>query len=255
MNIISKLLPYLAVSFFILSPLHSQTVTRDINDFVQANSIADSFTALPKTSPYYDGPDFFVWTDFSTGSLNAALAVDQVGFINASVMKSCGHDLNTQISGDITEKDIGSNTRELKITMHTKNALAYLGQAGSSFPWVPPSVSPLWLGYSPVEVCGGKPAALADVNTTLILQLPASGMPLGKTPIPSLRELAFLSGFGTVKFASVAINMDGALRDAGLLQLGISGTDGSKQGSANTTQVFTSNKWPNDRIHFRAVGP
>ena len=208
----------LAVVSLVASQASAQTVHRPIQDFLAAQT---STTA---------------WNEPETGN---QIFVDYANKVNAANLLG----LPTGLRGSVTERPLADGRADVKVILHTSNALTTASQGGVGFVF----------GSSVAEVIGGRDPGLADSVLTVDFINTAPGAPL-----PNLLNLIFAPGAGQeIKMISFVATAFGPLRPA-------FGVPDETPGSVHTTQrglygvpgqgQGLDNDFPAERIVIKEVG-
>lgn len=147
--------------------------------------------------------------------------VDYAG-LAANVLAGLGKDLGTTVTGTVLERPLGNGTSEVKVTLHTHNALAWASEG------VDPNGDgifdndPLLFGTRAADVLAGKTPALADSRFALTFINPTNA------DLPDLMELFFGGRFSDIKVLGFEATAKGTLTDGSpailhILQRGLIG--------------------------------
>jgi len=155
------------------------TTQRPIEEFVSAQGtfcLPDGGGGCVLFVPPLD--NFLGWFDPATGDV---ASVDYAGIANAWIMDESGGalSLGTSHDGQILERPLPDGRAELKVILHTSNALTW---AASDFDFL----TPLIFGARAPDVLSGANAALGASTLELTFVNTAVGL-----PIPDLMQLLF----------------------------------------------------------------
>jgi len=162
--------------------------------------------------------------------------VDYAGLANAQL----GNLLGTTMTGQINEVPLADGRASVAVTLHTKNALAWVSDISQEFP------GPLLFGHRLDEVANGAPPALADCFLHVVFTNTAPGAPL-----PDLIQLAFVpkpgQAFKIEAFhcAGTGLLADGSPGLMTVTQTGLFITSG---------KGATADGFPAERIELRRIG-
>jgi hypothetical protein len=151
---------------------------------------------------------------------------DRIVFVDyAALEKDVVAQLGTSTSGNVTERRLPDGTSEVRITLHTRNALTQV----RSFS-LPQTIGDHWFGYTAIEVKGGATPGVGDstLEMTLISSTPGATLPdivrFAPGPEPP-------TGFDMMRLSFTA-QARGPLRTAS----GISGVTDGTAGHVQVTQ-------------------
>jgi len=171
----------------------SATQTRPIEEFVEAQG-------------KYAPPWYVYWTALAT---DRAAVVDWAGLDNAWIIANGGTSLGTEMDGTITEKPLKDGRAEVKVVLHTKNALTFV-MTGFSAPDFDFYTATVLFGHRNLDVLAGSDPALGEslLKLTFINTAPGALM-------PDLIQLWWYPEEGQeVESCSFNSHSDGTLREA-----------------------------------------
>lgn len=104
-------------------------------------------------------------------------AVDYAGIANQYIIDNGGTSLGTTFSGTVVEKPLADGRADVRVNLHTKNALTWVGD-GVDFS------GPLLFGYKVLDVMAGEDAAVCNSTFRVRFINTAPG-----APMPDLLQL------------------------------------------------------------------
>jgi hypothetical protein len=218
--------------------------TRPISDFIEQQGtycINDGsggcFLFVPPVE------NFIGWNDPAN---NRSASVDYAGLANKYLTTNGYIDLDTSFSGTIIELPLKDGRAEVKIVLHTKNALTWVIE-GEDY-----ANGPLLFGYRPTDVQAGATPVLADITFKVVFINTAPGAPL-----PDLIQLVVAPEDGQeLRFIAMRAQAAGPLREAFGVQDGTPGRATIIQTGLFMTPFMgaVSDGFPVDRIDLKVVG-
>jgi hypothetical protein len=149
--------------------LDAKTVKRPLTDFLEAQGTSSSF--FP---PF---PDYVGWINGDTleEAENFCL-IDYAGVAGAYMLDEYFIDLGTEVRGQVFEKELPDGSAEIKVVLHTKNALGFMQDVqalvDSGFDF---AGTPTVFGNKALDVANGAPPALGAVSLNLTFRIAAPG--------------------------------------------------------------------------------
>jgi hypothetical protein len=253
--LIVLLLGWLAVGFMPAVSTHAaQAVQRPLSDFLDAQGTISIFNCCAPPVPDYIG-----WTrPFATPTADQRLAlVDYAGVANEWLVEQGYPSLGTTFSGHIIERPLRDGRAEVKVVLHTQNALTYVTTYDVNGPINQAQINPLLFGWRPQDLLAdaAKVPTLGESHLTVVFINSAPGAPL-----PDLINLLILGDTApgqepiTISFHS---NVTGQFRAA-------SGFPDGDPGHLIVTQTgvlfrgpfkgATADGFPAERVELRRTG-
>lgn len=188
--------------------------------------------------------NFFGWNDPVN---NRGASVDYAGLAD-KYLTSVGIPLGTTFSGTIVELPMKDGRAEVKVVLHTKNALTWVIEGGEDY-----ATDPLLFGYRPTDVAAGATPVLADITFKVVFINTAPGAPL-----PDLIQLVVAPEEGQEGplFFAMRAQAAGPLREAFGVQDGTPGRATIIQTGLFVTPFMgaVSDGFPVERIDLKVVG-
>jgi hypothetical protein len=155
--------------------------------------------------------------------------------------------LDTQPSGSVTERPLADGRAEVKVRLHTRNALTWVTDGLESF-----ATDPLLFGNRAPEVQSGAEPALCDAEFRVVFINTAPAAPL-----PDLLQIAFAPEPGQeLRLLAIRCNATGELRAAFGVADGTPGQANIVQSGLfiTSSQQIVEDAFPVERIDLRPVG-
>jgi hypothetical protein len=218
---------------------------RPISDFLSAQGVyCDTHPADPGCANPEPGeplvPALLGWTGPPPDYPYIA-AIDYPGIMGKWVVQNGGPQLGTVITGSINERALPDGRANVQVTLHTKNALAWVDTSPQLTP------RPIF-GQRATAVARGAQASLADCNFSLAFTNNAPGAPL-----PDLLTLLFdFDPARQVHAVSIRCTGVGELASGGKAQLVVSQTGNFRTRFQGTA---LRDGFPVEELKLAPVGP
>jgi hypothetical protein len=155
--------------------------------------------------------------------------------------------LDTQPSGSITERALADGRAEVKVTLHTRNALTWVTDGVESF-----ATDPLLFGNRAPEIQSGAEPALCDAEFRVVFINTAPA-----DPLPDLLQIIIAPELGQeLRLLAIRCNATGELRAAFGVADGTPGLANIVQSGLfiTSSQRFLEDAFPVERIDLKPVG-
>lgn len=174
------------------------TTHRPFSDFLSAQGVICP-NPVPFSNP--NCPGFAANYIGNTGqNFTPIERTDRFALVDYAGLESVAGALGTTPRGTVTERRLTDGTFEVRIAIHTRNALTQVRALNPTLPF-PAAFGPYWFGHTAAEVTGGATPAVGDVTMELTIINPTAGAPLtdlvcyggancaAAPPLPSLTRL------------------------------------------------------------------
>ncbi|MGE0886684.1 MAG: hypothetical protein AB7P14_24355 [Blastocatellales bacterium] len=161
-----------------IAPLQAMQATRrPLSDFINTQGTTNIF--VPPV------PDFIGWLTAAGVQPPYFASVDYAGLANGWLVANGHSSLGTTYGGSITERPLANGRAQVSVTLHTQNALAWVGDLSTGdF-----ANGTLLFGHRAQDVLAGADASLAESHLVAVFNISAPG-----APIPDLVANSFCVG-------------------------------------------------------------